>query len=286
MSESMIGIWGWDYTNYDWVKFRVDEDGYLQVAVASSALPTDAATETTLALVESAVDGLEGLLAGGLPSALDTDSLKVKEQGTPTVRCTGWDGAAWQSLLVEDDTNFNLRVKLYDGANAIAAWTWSWIGIAIGNPQLLGVAAIQYMSNSATGVGPVRAARYLGDNDPASYIPPAALWGFDGTNWDRLRTYGTGILKVGDALYGNIYSKTMTMADDNATRFEAAAKNLRDVVIIVKTNPMLLGETGVEVYPVGADETVGFTKVDISTLYFKNAGAGNNGVITILGVEE
>lgn len=85
---------------------------------------------------------------------------------------------------------------------------------------------------------------------------------------------------------GNVYSKTMTMANDNATRFETTVKKLRDVVIIVKTHPMLLGETGVEVYPVAADETVGFTKVDISTLYFKNAGAGNNGVITILGTEE
>jgi hypothetical protein len=85
---------------------------------------------------------------------------------------------------------------------------------------------------------------------------------------------------------GNVYSKTMTMADDNATRFETSEKNLRDAIIIVTTNNMLLGETGVVVYPVGAEETIGFTKVDISTLYFQNAGAGSNGTITILGVEE
>lgn len=85
---------------------------------------------------------------------------------------------------------------------------------------------------------------------------------------------------------GNVYSKTMTMEDNNATRFETSSKVLNDVVIIVKTYGMLLGETGVEVYPVGVDEAVGLTKVDISTLYFKNAGADENGVITILGVEE
>lgn len=85
---------------------------------------------------------------------------------------------------------------------------------------------------------------------------------------------------------GNVYSKTMTMEDNNATRFETSAKKLRDVIILVETHPLLLGETGVEVYPVDADEAVGFTKVDISTLYFKNAGADNNGKITILGVEE
>ena len=98
---------------------------------------------------------------------------------------------------------------------------------------------------------------------------------------------GTNIIgKVQDSFGGNVYSKTMTMADDNATRFETSAKKLRDVIIIVTTNNMLLGETGTEVYPVGADEIVGFTKVDISTLYFKNASAGSNGTITILGVEE
>lgn len=85
---------------------------------------------------------------------------------------------------------------------------------------------------------------------------------------------------------GNVYSKTMTMADNNATRFETSGKRLRDVVVLVETNPMLLGEEGLEVYTVGANQAVGFTMVDISTLYFKNAGAGNNGKISILGVEE
>lgn len=93
-------------------------------------------------------------------------------------------------------------------------------------------------------------------------------------------------VKVRTLFSGDVYSKTMTMTDNNATRFEVAAKKLRDIVIIVKTHPMLLGETGVVVYPVGVNEAVGFTKVDISTLYFKNANADNNGVITILGVEE
>jgi len=85
---------------------------------------------------------------------------------------------------------------------------------------------------------------------------------------------------------GNVYSKTMTMTDDNATRFETSAKKLRDAVIIVTTFNMLLGETGVVVYPVAATNTVGFTRVDISTLYFQNASSGSNGTITILGTEE
>lgn len=112
---------------------------------------------------------------------------------------------------------------------------------------------------------------------------------------DRLKALLSGIVlntgtnvigEVKDNFGGNVYSKTMTMANDNATRFETTAKKLRDVIIVVKTNAMLLGETGVEVYPVGVDEPIGFTKVDISTLYFKNAGAGANGTIAILAVEE
>jgi len=85
---------------------------------------------------------------------------------------------------------------------------------------------------------------------------------------------------------GNVYSKTMTMTDDNPTRFTTSSRKLLDVVIIVETYAMLVGMSGDVVYPVGADDTLGFTKVDISTLYFKNATAGEDGKISILGVEE
>ena len=85
---------------------------------------------------------------------------------------------------------------------------------------------------------------------------------------------------------GSVYSKTMTMTDDNVTRFETEPKELLDIVIQVETFSMLLGKIGVEVYPVGAGDTVGFTKVDISTLFFKNSTPGSNGKISILAVEE
>ena len=100
---------------------------------------------------------------------------------------------------------------------------------------------------------------------------------------DGCYLWGTGCpVRAG----GDTYSKTMTMSDDNATRFEATEKSLRDVVILVETNPMLLGSTGVEVFPVATNGSIGWSKVDISTLYFKNAGAGNHGKITILGVAD
>ncbi len=95
-----------------------------------------------------------------------------------------------------------------------------------------------------------------------------------------------GIDNLQFAFGGQVYSKTMTMTSDTATRFETSPKKLRDIIIIVTTQAMLLGEIGVEVYPVAINGTIGFTQVDISTLYFKNAGAGQNGTVTILGVEE
>lgn len=98
---------------------------------------------------------------------------------------------------------------------------------------------------------------------------------------------GTNVIgKVQEDFGGNVYSKTMTMVADTATRFETTAKKLRDATVLVETNTMLLGETGVEVYTLAAGGTVKFTKIDISTLYFKNAAAGVNGKITIIGVEE
>lgn len=85
---------------------------------------------------------------------------------------------------------------------------------------------------------------------------------------------------------GAIYENQNTASADNARRFETSAKKLRDVVIQVSTNAQLLGGATNQRYVVGAGETIGFTKVDISTLYFKNATAGQNGTVNIIGVEE
>ncbi len=73
-----------DPVSGEWIPALADATGQLSVAVGSIALPADAATETTLALVETAVDGVEGLLNGGLPAALDAGALKIKEQSPIT----------------------------------------------------------------------------------------------------------------------------------------------------------------------------------------------------------
>ena len=85
---------------------------------------------------------------------------------------------------------------------------------------------------------------------------------------------------------GDVYSNTLTMTDDNPARFETEDIMLLDVVLIVETNSMLLGGAEKVVYPVGIEGGVGFTMVNLSTLYFKNATAGSNGKISILGVKK
>lgn len=242
----MLGryIYGWTGTAYD--KVLIDAAGHLQVDVLSTALPTGAATETTLDLVRAELDGIEGLLAGGLPSALDTDtlkvteqtpitgfatevtadliraeldgiegllaaglpsaldtdSLKIREQGTPSVHLYGVSGSTWYNLLVESSTNPNLRTKLYDGATAIASCPYATTR-PVG--QQLNVAAQLFAYYTSTLAYAIRCELLNTDAHSTARTGLdtwACLAGFDSSAWDRIRTYETGILKVGRAEIG------------------------------------------------------------------------------------
>lgn len=85
---------------------------------------------------------------------------------------------------------------------------------------------------------------------------------------------------------GAVYVNKDTAIDNTVRRFETTSKKLRDVIIIVKTQPQLFGHDSSQTYPVGVDEAIGITQIDISTLYFKNATAGQNGTVHILAVED
>ena len=87
--------------------------------------------------------------------------------------------------------------------------------------------------------------------------------------------------------YGEtVYVNSDTATEDGARRFETSSKLLRDVVITVKTNNQLFGDADGQTFPVDADDSMGFTLVDISTLYFKNAVAGQNGTVHIIATED
>ncbi len=85
---------------------------------------------------------------------------------------------------------------------------------------------------------------------------------------------------------GEIYSNIMTMEDDDATRFETEIKTLRSILIKVHDESMLLGSQDEEVYLVEDFTFIKLVSTDISTLYFKNSQAGQNGTIMILGVAD
>lgn len=337
----MPGAYLWLWNGGGWVKAKGDAAGQLQVDVLSTALPTGAATLAKQSDQLTKLNSILTKLAGGLPLALATGALKVREQNWPAtyplsgaqiallqavtvgnfpvdyplpvaqiaslrsitdiaagqIKLYAYGTTAWQTLLTESDAQKNLRVSLWKGGDE-ALISASSLSNAYGNKGLLTFAAL-YADDGGTltRVGMLVAGAEGIDNALKTLGVSSMLYGFNGTTWDRLKVDANDYLRVNvtaidatitatDSFGGNTYSKTMTMANNNPTRFETTAKLLRDVVIIVKTYDMLLGETGVVVYPVGVNETVGFTKVDISTLYFQNANADDNGVIKILGVEE
>ena len=85
---------------------------------------------------------------------------------------------------------------------------------------------------------------------------------------------------------GAVYRNSDVAAADTARRFETTAKKLRNVTILVSGKSQLFGDDTAQDYPVNPGDTLSYDYIDISTLYFKNAAAGENGTVYILGVEE
>jgi len=92
--------------------------------------------------------------------------------------------------------------------------------------------------------------------------------------------------KRSEAFGGDVYCMTDVAIDDDPRRFATEMLKLRDVVIQVHDHPQAFGNFDIRDYEVQPGDTLGFTRVDLSTLYFVNAVAGNNGTVTILGVRE
>ena len=91
-------------------------------------------------------------------------------------------------------------------------------------------------------------------------------------------------LKVETTYTGVTYVKSNTATTDAARRFETSQKFLRDVLIQVATNDQLFGTSAAQTFPVVQGDRFSITQIDISTLYFKNAVAGQNGTVHILAV--
>ena len=83
---------------------------------------------------------------------------------------------------------------------------------------------------------------------------------------------------------GQIYAKSDTAVSDAGRRFETSEKKLTWCFIQITTNAQIFGTE--ETYPVNyaANESFELENVDISTLYFANAAAGQNGTVSIMGI--
>jgi hypothetical protein len=103
---------------------------------------------------------------------------------------------------------------------------------------------------------------------------------YDRTNW------GVKAEGVRVTFGGAVYRNSDVAVADTARRFETTAKKLRNVTILVSGKAQLFGTSTTQDYPVNPGDTLSYDYIDISTLYFKNAAAGENGTVYILGVEE
>lgn len=83
---------------------------------------------------------------------------------------------------------------------------------------------------------------------------------------------------------GDVYENEHTMATDAAYRFESSEKKLRSGVVLISTHNALIGDTTNQRYPKSVDTSLSIDCVDLSKLYFKNATAGQNTKINIIGV--
>ena len=90
--------------------------------------------------------------------------------------------------------------------------------------------------------------------------------------------------KVHDEFSGEIYENEHRMVDDAGYRFETVATKLRGAVILVSTHDVLIGDLSAQRYPKEAGTSLSVGDIDLSDLGFKNATAGQNTKINIIGV--
>ena len=83
---------------------------------------------------------------------------------------------------------------------------------------------------------------------------------------------------------GQIYANTDTAANDTVRRFVTSELKLTRCIIQVKGQNQYFGHA--TVYPVyyAPGEHFELMDIDISTLYFANMTAGQNGIVSIVGV--
>ncbi len=114
----------------------------------------------------------------------------------------GYNGTTWDRLRVESDTEFNLRVRLYAGAVDITSTPLVTASFVCSNMTGLYMRTQPTVAWDDTHAQAIRAPYMLEDGDVGATFPAVGLYGYNGATYDRLRTYGVGVLKVGRAAVG------------------------------------------------------------------------------------
>lgn len=81
-----------------------------------------------------------------------------------------------------------------------------------------------------------------------------------------------------------VYSKTVTLADDNQHALESSPIKLESAYITATVKDVKFGDVNGQYFTqvVGAIPLF-LRRLDASKLYFKNAAAGQNGTVNIIG---
>ena len=110
-----------------------------------------------------------------------------------------YNGTYWDRLRMESAAAHNLRVKLYNGANGIDSHLIDTSSLVATERGLVVKAQITGYHGFPLISGPDNVDNVSVSTSNSRLMTLARLYGFDGSNWDRLRTWGVGVLKVGRA---------------------------------------------------------------------------------------
>ena len=132
--------------------------------------------------------------------------------GIATVNVRAWDGSTWQNLPVQSSTYPNLRVALYHNADTVDVFT---------------------------GVSDAREATKSG------LCTQSYIYGFNGSNWDRMRSDPNKHLDVN---IGGLVNLAHSQASISATKTTIKAANTNRKALTIKnigTNDVYIGGTTV-----------------------------------------
>lgn len=173
------------------------------------------------------------------------------------------EGKSLIGVQVKNGSNYPIRVRV-DGS------TLSEIYIAKKQSEAVIVQNARYIQIYNAGAGTIAASTIVVTvTTGASRVSGAA---------------GLGDIYVTEDFTGTAYEDQVTAAADTAFRLATSETKIRDVIIYVSGNNALVGDADNQRMPLNVGESMGISWIDLSTLYFKNATAGNNTTITVLGV--